>query len=1186
LPDAQFLEFGTFRIDTGRGRLERGGELVPVPPKAFDLLLLLVHQPGKVLSKSELMRALWPEVFVEEANLTQHVFTLRKALGVQPGGQPYIETVPRRGYSFKAEVRVASANAAATESEGAVCLACRGPMPAGALFCPGCGTPLRPSPPLPPPGVVHEEADRAADVDHEGERKIATVVHCGVPNAAALAECLGAGGLLYLMRRLFGVAADETRRYDGVVGERHGDGFVALFGARATHEDDARRAVLAALNIGRRARELWRGETEVEERLVVQMGLDTGPVVIGRVTGTRDVEYSAVGEAVRAADLLQQFAAPGAILLSGATRDAVEGHFNTEPVTIATPWGKVTAHRVSGLAGPPAALSMARRGRPLSPFVGRRSELTVLEDLAGRALTGDGQVVTIVGEPGMGKSRLVHELARTPLAAVAALLEGRALSYGNSVPCLPLVDLVRARCGVGAAAGPDEIAGLVERQARELDLPADAASWLLRLVGIDAGSAGATTPTPEAAKARTFEVLRLLLLRASMRQPLVIVVEDLHWIDTTSEEFMESLVERLPGARICLVATARSGYRTPWMDRSYATQITLRPLGAGDSTDLLESVAGEHLLPRPVADAILAKAEGNPFFLEELAHTVVEHGPENRLIPDTIQGVIMGRVDRLPAATKQLLQTAAVIGREVPRALLSRVFEGAADFEQDVAELCRLEFMYERPGEQVVYVFKHALTQEVAYDSLLTRRRSALHERAAGALLEMHADRLDEVAAPLAYHYARTDRIEESVRWLIRVAEQAARVYANAEAIQHLELARRRLERLAEGPERDRRMIEVALRHAHSLYFMGRFRESVDVLLRHDVPLVRLDDPALFASCAFWLGHMYSRLGDQPRAAAGAARAIEMAEKAGDEVTRAKAYGVLALEGAWSGRPTEGIAHGEEAIRVLREHPDQGWYLGMAHVYVAMNHLHAGRFEEALASTARVDETGREMGDPRLPSYAGFFAGWVEASRGNVEAAIALCETSRDRAPDRVAHVYATMILGFAVLEYGDAARARGLLEPMARELEAFGIPQFGAFATALSADALRIEGRLDAAAASARNGLELALGAQYWYAVGFARRVLGRVAHDAGQLEAAAEELTEALHTFDRAGSAFEAGRTRLDLAAVARDRGDRDRARDELRAASLAFAQLGTTVYAARAARFFAELSTPAVPPPGSSP
>jgi DNA-binding winged helix-turn-helix (wHTH) protein/class 3 adenylate cyclase/tetratricopeptide (TPR) repeat protein len=1169
LSDKQLLQFGAFRIDLGLSRLERAGEPVPIPPKAFDLLLLFVRQPGRVLSKSELMQALWPEVFVEEANLTQHVFTLRKALGVQPGGQPYIETVPRRGYSFAAEVRLCAPGTVARDPQAGSCPACGGLTPAGAAFCPGCGTRL--GRPTLPDAAAPRAPEPAPAIVHEGERKNATVVHCRVANAAAVAERLGSGGMHYLMRRLLEVAAEEVCRYDGVISERHADGFVALFGARAMHEDDARRAVLAALSLGRRALDVWPGVTAAEDGLIVQTGLDTGPVVIGRI-GDKEVEYTAVGEVPRAADLLQQFAGPGAILLSEATRRAVEGYVDTEPVTIETPRGTMTAHCVRGLAGG-ASGSWPRAGRLRSRFVGRGRELEALEDLAAQALGGDGQVVTIVGEPGMGKSRLVHELARTRIAAAAALLEGRSLSYGTSIPCLPLIDLVRARCGVGAGTPPDDIADLIERQARDLELPADASAWLLRLAGIEAGSAAATW-TPEAAKARTFEVLRLLLLRSSMRQPLLIVVEDLHWIDRTSEEFLESLVERLPGARICLMATARPGYRAPWMDRSYATQITLRPLGASDSTELLASVAGESALPRAVFDAILAKAEGNPFFLEELARTVVEHGPETRQIPDTIQGVIMGRVDRLPDTTKRLLQAAAVIGREVPRPLLARVWEDGGDFEADVVELCRLEFLYERPGDDAVYVFKHALTQEVAYDSLLARRRSALHERVARAILEMHADRLDEMAASLAHHYARTDLIDESVTWLIRVAEQAARVYANAEAILHLELARRRLERLPEGPDRDRRMIEIALRHAHSLYFLGRFPESVEVMLRQEARLARLGDPTLAGPCMFWLAHMYSRLGDQRRAAASAQRAIEVAEKIGDEITRAKAHGLLALEGHWAGRAADGITHGLEAIRVLREHPAQGWYLGMAHFYVAMNHMHSGRFDDALEAAARADETGKEMGDPRLQSYAGFLSGWVEASRGNAEAAIALCETSRDRAPDCVSQTYATMLLGYAILEYGDAARARGLLEPVVRELEAFSFPQWQGLATTLTAEALRIEGRLEEAAAAAQRGLEVALHAEYWYAVGFAHRVIGRIARDAGRLAEAEAALAQALRTFERIDAAFEAGRTHLDLATLAHARGDQALAGDEVRAAGRVFDERETPLYRARAARLEAEL------------
>ena len=219
LPDRHFVEFGPFRVDLGLSRLERGGEVVPVPPKAFDLLLLLVRQPGTVHSKSELMQALWPEVFVEEANLSQHVFTLRKVLGVQPGGQPYIETVPRRGYSFTAEVRVTSSTSgtsAAGDRDGAHCVACGARPPAAATFCPACGTRLERS--ALAPAAAPASPDRAGTaVLREVERKNATVLHCGVPGAEGIAERLGAGGMHYLMRRLLEIAAEEVSRLDRIV---------------------------------------------------------------------------------------------------------------------------------------------------------------------------------------------------------------------------------------------------------------------------------------------------------------------------------------------------------------------------------------------------------------------------------------------------------------------------------------------------------------------------------------------------------------------------------------------------------------------------------------------------------------------------------------------------------------------------------------------------------------------------------------------------------------------------------------------------------------------------------------------------------------------------------------------------------------------------------------------------------
>jgi DNA-binding winged helix-turn-helix (wHTH) protein/tetratricopeptide (TPR) repeat protein len=1058
LPQKHFYEFGPYRIDVALTRVERAGEPVTLPPKAFDLLLLLARNAHRVMSKVELMEALWPNTFVEDANLTQHVYTLRKALGDRPDATPYIETVPRRGYRLAADVRE-------VHVEGA-----NAPEPAA-------------SSPLPVPQVF------------EAERKRATVLHCGLVNPGAIAESLGSVEMHRLSEQLQALGEREVARYDGVVTEKHPDGFVALFGAREVHEDDARRAVLAALDLDRRIRDLALPAPTDEDRVAIKSGIATGPLIINRVTDSQRVSYVAVGDALRAANLLQQLAAPGTIVINDATNRAVEKHVVTEPV------GPIAGSDTFRVAGVPARVQPAgRTARAHATFIGRAREAALLDGLLTQAVAGQGQVVSIVGEPGMGKSRLGYETTRAMAARAegATILEGRCVSFGSLVPYLPLIDLLRAHCEVTETDTAETIRAAVSRAASENGLQGDAARWLLLLIGVVDVATARETLSPEAIKARTFEALRLLFLKAAARQPLVILVEDVHWIDRTSEEFLTTLAGQLVASKILLMATHRPGYRPPWMDRSYVTQIPIAPLSAGDSARLLESVAGDRSFEAGVSSAILQRGEGNPFFLEELARTVLEHGDAASAIPETVQGVIMSRLDRLPEVPKRLLQTASVIGREVPLRVLSRVWEGSAAFAGDIVELCRHEFLYERQtADDVVYVFKHALTQDVAYDSLLARRRRDLHLSAARALEALHADRLDEIAATLAYHYARTDLIDQAVTWLTRAADRAARVYANAEAILHLDLAARRLQRLPEGTDRDRRMLEVALRHAYSLYFLGRFRESVDVLLPHAARVARLNDAALAASYAFWLGHMYSRLGDQRRASEHAHRAIENATRAGDRATLGKTHGLLALEGHWSGRPGDGIAHGKNAIDLLRGLADQQWWLGMAHFYLAINHLLTGEFDAALAEAGRANTVGAEIGDPRLQSYAGYTTGWIELSRGNAPAAVGACRESLQRAPDRVSRAYASLFLSFALLEVGEYQEAGQRLEDTVKELEGFGFPQWHSLAAILMGEARRRSRDFDEAARWTACGSEIARRANYRYAIELGDRTAARIATD-----------------------------------------------------------------------------------------
>jgi predicted ATPase len=355
----------------------------------------------------------------------------------------------------------------------------------------------------------------------------------------------------------------------------------------------------------------------------------------------------------------------------------------------------------------------------------------------------------------------------------------------------------------------------------------------LHLFGIQDGTESLAVLSPEAIKARTFEMIQQMSLNASQRQPLIFAIEDLHWIDTTSAACFAMLAESLVSAPMLLLVTYRPGYRPPWIEQSNVTQIALQRLTPEDGLAVIRSIVPQEYLSDQLAQAILVQAEGNPFFLEELTQAVLEAGDfrTDIAVPDTIQGVLMARIDRLPDMSKQLLQTASVLGREFSLRLLEAIWEGPGRCEP-LLELKRLEFLYERIGtEEPSYVFKHALTQDVAYASLLTTRRQALHAATGVALERLYAVRLGDVHDRLAYHYTHAKNATKAVTYLTLFAGRGARGYAHVEAVTALQEALTHVQYLPEA-ERDRQTLELVLRLAHSLYFLGRFQETLEILVQ------------------------------------------------------------------------------------------------------------------------------------------------------------------------------------------------------------------------------------------------------------------------------------------------------------------------------------------------------------------
>jgi class 3 adenylate cyclase len=568
-------------------------------------------------------------------------------------------------------------------------------------------TPLTPTPPVPEPissaTTQHECEPLAYTPRHlaekiltsrsalEGERKQVTVLFCDLANSTAIAEKIGAENMHTLLNRFFELALNEVHRYEGTINQFLGDGFMALFGAPIAHEDHARRAVLAALGLQRRLTEANLGKPYGVECQFC-MGLNSGLVVVGSIGDNLRMDYSAIGDTTNLASRLQQHAEPGEILINETTARLVQGAIRLEalaPVEIRGKTEPVSIYKVIGTL-PRRSPIASRSERTLSQFVGRERELATLEEVFAQVESGHGQVVGIVAEAGGGKSRLLYEFRQRLHDKRVTYLEGRCLSYGQTIPYAP---------------------------------------YLLRLVGVQAGTESITLLTPEAVRTRTFETLRQMSLKGSQQRPLLFEIEDLHWIDHTSQDYLVSLVENVAGASILLLTTYRPGYQPPWLGKSYATQISLHSLTPHDALNVIHSISQHAELPERLVQIIIEKAEGNPFFLEELTRAVIEHGDlqAETTVPDTIQGVLMARIDRLPAPHKHLLQTASILGREFSPRLLGEMWDGSGALEALLSELKRLEFLFERTGaDESLYVFKHALTQEVAYPSRIRRSWSRL----------------------------------------------------------------------------------------------------------------------------------------------------------------------------------------------------------------------------------------------------------------------------------------------------------------------------------------------------------------------------------------------------------------------------------------------------------------------------
>jgi class 3 adenylate cyclase len=683
-------------------------------------------------------------------------------------------------------------------------------------FCGGCGTPLatllRPdtsanifstqpqSPAAYTPRhlaerIRAEQAALAARRLAEGERKTITALFADLKGSTALIEGLDPEEARAIIDPALQLMMDAVHRYEGYVAQALGDGIFALFGAPIAHEDHPQRALYAAL---RMQEEMRRYADQMRLKhgvpLAMRVGVNTGEVVVRSIRkDDLQTDYVPVGHSTNLAARMEQMATPGSILITERTKRLTEGFFEVKALGTAKVKGMtepLSVYEVLG-AGPLRTRLQVAARRGLTRFVGRQTELEQLQRALAQAKVGHGQIVGVMGEPGLGKSRLFYEFKLLSQSG-GLLLEAYSVSHGKASSYLPVIELLKGYLQLqphdNERTRRERVIGKVLGLDRSLE---DTLPYLFALLGIEESPSPLQQMDPQIRRRHMFDALKKLLLRESLNQPLILIFEDLHWIDSETQGFLDVLSESVASAHILLLVNYRPEYRQEWGHKTYHTQLRLTPFGQAEAEEFLTALLGDEggatgQSPlQALKQRILEKTDGTPFFMEEIVQDLYEQGvlergavgsrravplPQDLHIPTTVQGVLAARIDRLAPEEKALLQQLAVIGREFSLGLVRQVIDQPEDdLHRLLSSLQRKEFLYEQPAfPDVEYLFKHGLTQEVAYNSVLIERRKALHEQIAQAIEQLFHDRLEEHYNVLAHHYQRSGNTEKAIKYILQ----------------------------------------------------------------------------------------------------------------------------------------------------------------------------------------------------------------------------------------------------------------------------------------------------------------------------------------------------------------------------------------------------------------------------------
>jgi class 3 adenylate cyclase/tetratricopeptide (TPR) repeat protein len=747
------------------------------------------------------------------------------------------------------------------------CPSCRTKIPAGKKFCGKCGHKLSDPSEAPPKDLSFDEKltkiqrylpkglsekilsqrDRI-----EGERKQVTVMFCDMEGFTQLSEKLGPEEAYTIMDQVYEILIHKVHDYEGTVNEFTGDGIMALFGAPIALEDAPQRAIRSAYTIHREMSKFSEKMNQEKENMLalkMRVGIHTGPVVVGTLGNDLRLEFKAVGDTVNLASRMEGLAEPGSTYVTEEMYKLTEGFFRYEALgehTIKGKEGTVKAYRVIAPSTSRTKFDVSAE-RGLTPFVGRDRELEILIDGFERSRAGRGQAFSIVSEAGVGKSRLLYEFRKAVSNEDVTFQEGKCLSYSKGVTYHPFIEIVKANFDIVDGDGDFEIREKLKQGLKILG--ADEAStlpYLLEFLSVKDSGVDKISLSPEARKDRIIASLKRIFLKASQIRPLIFAVEDLHWIDKSSEDTLKAFLDSIAGEKVFMIFTCRPEYVHTWGAKSYHSQVNLNRLSNRESLAMVTHLLATKDISSDLEDLILEKTEGVPFFIEEFVKSlkdlkIIERKDntfklakdiQEVTIPSTIQDVIMARVDSLPEEAKELLQTGSVIEREFSYELIKQVTGTSREkLLSYLSVLKDSELLYERGiYPQSTYIFKHALTQEVVYDSILTNRKKKLHNEIGHVIEELFKENIDEYSGVLAEHFISGENFKNGAKYCRLAARKAEKAGSFDDAIGCREKQVACFEKLPQTEKVEKNLIDA--RTILGLYFaqLGHFYKAKAVV--------------------------------------------------------------------------------------------------------------------------------------------------------------------------------------------------------------------------------------------------------------------------------------------------------------------------------------------------------------------